>query len=509
MFDVRLSAAQRDHVRSIVRAHPGFEAFRVRHGSFDSRAMDKPTLMLAIETLGLESQVLAIAAAPVIQNTVGPADAASIEPVTIDAYAPITIETLNETLNAEKTETDMVASVLDPIRPFLAPTILSQIETALAPIVKAAVKPAETREVVRTVTVDEDGQPVFVSAEPPQPKHVGDSTIGKVFGLKRFKHSDKPVKLYDCADSPAIDPFYVVEPVLMAKLVTAAERGRNVWLGGPKGSGKTSLPTQYAARTKRPFVRIAFQRAIEPVDLIGQLVPEGKSGVWRWRDGLLLRSIRTPGMVILLDEITAAPPGLAMIIQTMIDHRYIDLPTGERVKCAPDVAFVSADNTFGYGDSTGLYAGTMVANGALVDRQARMLRVDYLPVELEAQALANHTCCHDDASKAACRRLVDFTAQTRKLSGLEDRPSSLRQLIAFVEQVQDGFNVKESFEDTHLTRLPDAERTTLKVFFDANFDAKAFESELLGAPLLKPAPARSDRPEQIGAQNAFETVDAN
>lgn len=511
-FSLRLTEEQRNAVRAIVRNHPGFEAHRIANGNYDSRAITKDQLMAAIVALGLEQQATAIANAPVILNTVGTVKTVSIpspdgmEPQGIEP-APASILARDAIDNGDADA--MTASVLDPIRPFLAPSILDGIATALAPIVAAAVKPPVTKEVIRTVTVDENGLPIAgAMPEPEQAKRVGKTTLGKLYGLSRFKHSGAEVSQWDSAHAPAIDPFYVAEPGVLARLVTAVERGRNVWLGGPKGSGKTTLPTQYAARTRRPMIRISGERTIETVDLIGQLIPVG-NGKWRWNDGKLLRAIRTPGMVVFIDEITAIPPGLLMIVQTLIDERYIDLVTGERVRCADGVVFVVADNTFGFGDTSGVYGGTMVANAALVDRMARMIRVDYLPEALESQALANHTLCTTPSQKAACDRVVAFAVSSRKLSGLEDRPISLRQMIAFVEQVQDGFTVAEAFEDTCLTRLPDAERAILKTHFDPLFDAKAFVSELNGTPAPAPALTPERSKAQAEAQEAFDIIDQN
>ena len=205
----------------------------------------------------------------------------------------------------------------------------------------------------------------------------------------------------------------------------------------------------------------------------------------------------------MLDEITSAPAGLLMVLQTLLDMRFLTLSTGERVPCAEGVVFVCGDNTRGFGDTTGLYAGTMTANAALVDRMARMIIVDYLPAALEAEALANHTIT---APRVACDRVVAFVGSARKLPGFEDRPLSLRRMVAFVEMVQDGFTVSDAFEDTFLSRMPDAERAALKMHWSAAFDGAAFAAEMAGAPI--PAPA-SDAPEQVAARGAFDAYDGN
>jgi MoxR-like ATPase len=187
-----------------------------------------------------------------------------------------------------------------------------------------------------------------------------------------------------------------------------------------------------------------------------------------------------------------------MVLQTLLDERYIVLASGERVQCADGVVFVAGDNTFGFGDETGVYAGTMSSNAALVDRFAVMVRVDYLPAGIEAEALANRS----GAPRAACDRVVAFIGGARKLPGFDARPLSLRRMVAFVETSLDGFGANVAFENTMLTRLPDAERQALHVHFRSNFEVAKFESELTGVPIVP----QSDAPNQNAARVAFDEV---
>ena len=336
------------------------------------------------------------------------------------------------------------------------------------------------QQLLTIVTVDANGTPIVPAYVPAQ--RIGQSTIGKLFGIPgKPKHHDKHVSQWNAPDAPRVDPFFVPDLVNLAKVISAIDPAspswvpQNVWLAGPAGTGKSSLPAQIAARARRPFTHIAFQRAVEPADLIGGngLV----NGSTQWVDGVLIAAIRRPGMIILLDEITFAPPGLLGMLHTLLAERTATFPTGEVVHCADGVCFVMADNTCGYGDELGIYAGTTMSNAALVDRMARLVVVDYLAADLESQALANHT----GAPLKACERVVAFTGSARKLAGFDGRPLSMRRQIAFVKMVfHDGFTVPESFNDTILTRLPDAERAALHAHYKATFDAVAFNAELSG-----------------------------
>ena len=94
---------------------------------------------------------------------------------------------------------------------------------------------------------------------------------------------------------------------------SAFEAGETVWFAGPAGAGKTTMAKEYAALTGRGFVRIGFNHSTEMIDLIGQPEPQPANengGVKMvWRDGVFTRAIRRAGTVILLDELTGAPPG--------------------------------------------------------------------------------------------------------------------------------------------------------------------------------------------------------
>jgi len=194
--------------------------------------------------------------------------------------------------------------------------------------------------------------------------------------------------------------------------------------------------------------------------------------------------MRRPGTIILIDEMTFAPAGVQALIQlTADDHRSLTLPTGEVVKCADGVVFCVADNTNGAGDEGGLFAGTNVSNVALVTRFKRMIHVDYLSPQREAEALANHTSC----PLPAARHLADFVATLRRMPAMQGVVISLRQMVAFVQMVQQGFASKYSFETTISSRMPATEKATIEAQIDLawnqNFEALVHNKQPVAAPV--------------------------
>jgi cobaltochelatase CobS len=506
MFSIVLPAAARNAVRHLVRNHPDYESAANSVGLDASRSMTKDQLMSMIETLGLEQTVMDIAAkmqnaAPVLSATMGQSRPAFRDPD----------ETETETESGPVPESQpaptpdeyeaLAESVLDTVRPVLAPKIVKQVESALAPLLAAAKKPAV--EIVRTVTVDESGLPVAPVIPAIRPAEiVGKSTLGKIYGLKgNGPGLSSPVSLWNSADAPSPDPFYVPEPSTLSRIISMLEDSHFVWMVGPPGTGKTITPMEFAARTGRPFVRIALDKVSDPVDLFG--TPGLRSGNTFWTDGKVTAAIRRPGTVILLDEITACPPGITMVFQTLLDHRFLVLPNGERVQCAPGVLFCAADNTNGTGDTTGLFHGTNQANAAMVDRFAIMVKVDYLPAKLEAEALSNRTT----APLAACQMVVEFVRGARGLAGFEAQPLSLRRMVAFVSMCRKGFSPKVAFEDCFLSRMAEDERLKLESHFKIQFTSESvFMAALNGT--AGPAPVSvSTAPEQVSARNAFQPVD--
>ena len=115
-------------------------------------------------------------------------------------------------------------------------------------------------------------------------------------------------------------PFYVRDDYQMALLMTAIERGSNVWLTGPAGTGKSTMPEQACAALGRPFVKIGMTRQTEIESLVGGTGLH--NGATVWEDGSLIKAMRCPGTVILIDELTLAPAGVQAIFQLVADdHR--------------------------------------------------------------------------------------------------------------------------------------------------------------------------------------------
>ena len=75
----------------------------------------------------------------------------------------------------------------------------------------------------------------------------------------------------------------------------------NILIGGPKGSGKSTLPYQYAAVNSLPFVVIEVGLLSEASQIFGTTIL--KDGRTEYQEGLFTQAITMPGCVIHLQEI--------------------------------------------------------------------------------------------------------------------------------------------------------------------------------------------------------------
>ena len=301
----------------------------------------------------------------------------------------------------------------------------------------------------------------------------GQMSCANVFGVDLRDRAGRPVMVDVWADPEAeqIDPAYIWTDSLLRRLVLG--QGSNLWLGGPKGTGKSEALRQFAARTGRRYVRINFRKYTSAEEYIG--ATGLAAGATSFQAGPFLRAYTHPGCVILLDEISNADPGELAPLNGLLEPRAAVSIGGSVWRRAAGVYIAAADNTLGTGDQSGRYAGTRGMNSALMDRFGLVSRMDYLPRSLEVDALVRHAGC----AQALAEHVMDCIATCRaKVDSGEiiDAPS-IRSAVAFIRALA-LMDPAEAWADTIVARQPVESHPALAAVYTACINADTIEAAL-------------------------------
>lgn len=216
-----------------------------------------------------------------------------------------------------------------------------------------------------------------------------------VFGFVPPSGIDHAVPEYNVGDwnvevrglIPPVMEAFVFPPVETELAVVGLVAGDRVLAIGPTGSGKSTLFQQVCARLTIPFTRVNCREDMESSAIFGSIKVE--NGSMLWHDGAAAIHARHGG-ILCVDEISAAPAGINMAMQSMLEDGGVvylaDKPGTSTEKIIHPVktfGIVATDNTELQGDVTGKYAGTNAQNMAMLDRFGTVLKLGYLGIDHE------------------------------------------------------------------------------------------------------------------------------
>ena len=296
-----------------------------------------------------------------------------------------------------------------------------------------------------------------------------------VFGIDLLDRKGNPVMvdMWDNAAAPAIDPCYIWSETLLAHLILSQNTSENLWLGGPKGTGKSEAAKQFAARTGRPFTRINFTKHTALEDFVGALGLV--NGQTEFVEGDFLMAYASPGAIILLDEPTNADPGNLAVLNGLLEPgARVNLGGAVRSRAA-GVLVLGADNTLGHGDDSGRYAGTRLMNSSLLDRFARVLPMTYLPESVEVDAVVKHTGCTVKLASHVVKCINHARAKVES-GDIVDAPS-LRQIVAFIRALA-GLSVDDAWASTIASKQPAESAVAMAAIKAACLNNQTIEGEL-------------------------------
>jgi MoxR-like ATPase len=296
-----------------------------------------------------------------------------------------------------------------------------------------------------------------------------------VFGIdvKDFKGDPVMVDIWNAPNAPAIDPNFVWQEGILRHLLLSQTLGENAWFGGPKGTGKSAVAKEFAARTGRAFTRINFHKYTTADDYAGAVGLE--NGATVFKKGAFLQAFTTPSTVVLLDEISMADAGELAPLNGFLEENSAVNYGGFVHRRAQGVLVFAADNTMTNGDPSGRYAKTQNMNSSLADRFARVIPFTYLDKDQEVEAIVRHTKCHPMLAEHVINAINAARAKV-STGDVIDAPS-IRSALAFIRALN-VLSVDEAWESTITSRQPEESRTALDAIKAAYINASVLAKYL-------------------------------
>jgi cobaltochelatase CobS len=235
--------------------------------------------------------------------------------------------------------------------------------------------------------------------------------------------------------------------------------GKNAYISGPPGCGKTILAEQILNRANRRYVRVNMNGGTTVAKFIGAMQANPAQGTF-YKEGILPRVMRA-GVPLLLDEVDYMSPHIAAVFNPVLEpaRRLFLEESGAAITAAPGFAIVATGNTAGKGDETGIYTGTEVLNSAFIDRFDVKLSMDY-PTAAEEEAVLLRAFPAADPIKVG--RVCKVAQEMRQafLAGSLTFPTSRRKTEQWVEFAL-IFGWEDAFQTSILNWLPADEKAAV------------------------------------------------
>ena len=306
-------------------------------------------------------------------------------------------------------------SIADYKKMFPEAPLLS--EVAIAHIAK---RKGEKAQKIETAKMADGGAVTGVDGVVPK-SFAAKRPFHEVFGVGKIKSAlsskGEPIPISVIVNSspsdmvPQSSEDYVYDIEELKNVILALELNIPCYVWGHKGSGKSELFEQIAARTGREYVRVQHTVNTEESHIVGQ---------WTVKDGHTVFGLgplplaMQNGWMYCADEYDFALPSVLSVYQAVLEGKSLMIKEADAVnrviKPHPDFRIVATGNTNGSGDETGLYQGTNIQNSANYDRFGMVIHKQYMSKSAEVQILQNRVgLVKEDAEK-----MVEFAALVRE-----------------------------------------------------------------------------------------------
>jgi cobaltochelatase CobS len=273
-----------------------------------------------------------------------------------------------------------------------------------------------------------------------------------------------PVNLSNTSSYIPGEQTYVLPPQgYLEKIAYAVCHNLPVLLIGETGVGKTMSVRYLAWKTNNGLRRVNLNGATTVDEFLGKLLIN-EQGTY-WVNGVLVDAMLA-GDWILLDEINACLPEIAFSLHSLLDDdRMVVLMEydGRIVRPHPNFRVFASMNP----SEEGRYGGTKTLNEALLDRFPMVVRMEYLPVEEEIEAVMSQSGNTDRQMVALMVKVAEDVRQAihnEKVFG----SFSTRRVVDWARMAL-IFDVRESARYTVLSKMSKFDAEVVEDIIDLYF----------------------------------------
>lgn len=266
---------------------------------------------------------------------------------------------------------------------------------------------------------------------------------------------DFAVSVYTESDSPELDPHWIWPRDETEVAVWALQNGMPVRAIGMPGGGKTEFARNLAAITGRAYCRINFHGEVFLEDIVGKTDLVG--GETKFTYGDFPKYVQRPS-IVLLDEVTAAKPGLYMgLLQAFLEKKVTKIQaTGEVIPPHPGLWVMGADNALGLGDNRGKFPTRNVQDISTLNRWPVTVHINYMSAEEMEKLIKAHV---PELHAGQCSKLARFAVlcQTAFMNGEIPLTFSLRQAIPIAKMAVAFRDMNRAIHVNYLNSFSDAQ----------------------------------------------------